>query len=99
MLVKDASECGGSEVQKPHTFEAEKCAEICYGVSTMFAFGTNDYGNPRCNKDGCTCLCETAATSDGTCNIQDNTGYRLYRIYQEYKHLGNTKIISAIVIE
>ena len=55
----------------------DQCEEKCNGVSELFAFGTNDYGNPRCSGDGCSCLCETAA-KDGSCKITGHHGFRLY---------------------
>ena len=91
-LVATRSECGGSEINlgvaydgRPLTFDIEYCADRCKGISSMFAFGTNDYGNPRCYTEnkypnkGCNCLCETGAKSDGTCSHSSHSGYRLYR--------------------
>ena len=57
----------------------EECAEACTGVSSMFIFGTNDFGKKRCNRKGCKCYCETSAATDGTCNVKNHRGYRLYR--------------------
>ena len=57
----------------------EECAEACAGVSSMFIFGTNDFGKKRCNWKGCTCYCETSAAADGTCKVKNHRGYRLYR--------------------
>ena len=45
----------------------------------MFALGTNDFGTTRCYADGCTCLCETGAREDGTCDTVNHNGYHLYR--------------------
>ena len=61
----------------------EECAENCRDVSSMFAFGTNDFGTTRCNDGKCACYCETAATSDGSCTINTHNGYRLYSYFQE----------------
>ena len=57
----------------------DECAKTCNGVASMFAFGTNDFGVTRCYSDGCTCLCETGAKDDGTCDAVDHSGFRLYR--------------------
>ena len=65
----------------------EECASVCNGVSSMFVFGTNDFGNDnQCNIDssdwrplGCLCYCETSATAEGTCNSYSHNGYRLYK--------------------
>ena len=81
-LVSDRSECGGSETGVGQFTRIIECAEKCKAISSMFAFGTNDYGTPRCNNGKCTCLCETAATSDGSCNIVSHNGYRLYKHHQ-----------------
>ena len=55
------------------------CAEACKGQASMFVFGTNDFGVDRCEANGCKCLCETSAKADGTCDVVEHTGYRLYR--------------------
>ena len=73
----------------------------------MFAFGTNDYGNSRCSNDAptltkaysptlnvgskCQCLCETSASSDGTCKEVRHTGYRLYKYISGDKGNAATK--------
>ena len=76
-------ECTGSEIVKPTTNDIEVCAQSCKGVASMFAFGTNDFGRPRCNVDkwqnGCACYCETAAMPDGTCSMASHNGLRLYK--------------------
>ena len=99
-LVSNKAECGGAELAdwnigdgRPLTFDVGYCADRCKGISTMFAFGTNDYSGNRCypknnypNK-GCNCLCETAAKADGTCTSTGHSGYRLYR-YESGKIRG-----------
>ena len=74
----EQAECAGSE-KYGRKANIRDCAEECKGISTMFAFGTNDYGNNRCYKNGCGCLCETAATPDGDCAMIVHSGYRLFR--------------------
>ena len=80
-LVENRAECTGSEIRAPGGYKVNtrNCAESCKGISTMFAYGTNDYGTIRCNEGGCNCLCETAATPEGTCTIKGHPGYRLFR--------------------
>ena len=78
-LVADKKECSGSEIDADFFNTLDGCASHCKGKASMFAFGTNDYGNDRCNTEGCRCLCETSATEKGTCEIKDHDGYRLYR--------------------
>ena len=95
MLVKEKTECAGSEKKIGMVPSIRDCAAACKGRSSMFAFGTNDYGNSRCSNDyskltwrlrpelkvvlKCQCLCETSASSDGTCKEVRHTGYRLYK--------------------
>ena len=87
-LVAEKKECDGSEINFNYkttmaTEDIAMCAHICREKSSMFALGTNDFGNDRCNVDGykhgCSCLCETGAKPDGTCDIVGATGYRLYK--------------------
>ena len=84
LLVADKTECGGSE-ESSTTSTVDECSKACHGKSSMFAFGTNDYGNPRCDSTGCVCLCETAASTDGKCSQISHSGYRLYK----YTNSGN----------
>ena len=56
----------------------------------MFIFGTNDFGENKCvTNAGCDCYCETSAAMDGTCNMIDNIGYRLYKFYWVDGKLNN----------
>jgi len=84
-LVAEKKECTGSEVNKGRfgSNEIDKCANACKGVSSMFAFGTNDFGNDRCTSEGCNCICESGADEYGMCTMKDHDGYRLYRLNQE----------------
>ena len=86
LLVADKKECDGTEIgHKWATRTVADCAVKCKGTSSMFALGTNDHGLHRCHNDGCTCLCETAAYTDGSCNQKEHLGYRLYK----YVNQGN----------
>ena len=78
-LVGEKEECGGDEVFKGYMDSVDGCAEACKGQTSMFAFGTNDFGVDRCEGNGCKCLCETSAKADGTCTVVEHKGYRLYR--------------------
>ena len=78
VLVSDVSECSGSEIDQGQLENVIQCGERCRGVSTMFIFGTNDYGKTPCENGKCRCWCETSATTDGTCDITTNNGFRLY---------------------
>ena len=66
-------ECSGAETAFYSIPTINDCADKCFGLSEMFAYGTNDYGTDRTQ----TCLCETAA-KDGTCDASTHNGYRLY---------------------
>ena len=75
-------ECDGSETGYGYSEKIStvgECANKCQDSSSMFAFGTNEFGNPRCKDGACWCLCETSATSKGTCNLVSHSGYNLYR--------------------
>ena len=93
-MVAEREECSGSETETKFQ-RIEDCASNCKGRSSMFAFGTNDFGKNRCYEDGCWCLCETGAMEDGTCNRIEHDGFRLYR----YDSNGMViKIISVNLI-
>ena len=81
-MVAEKKECDGSEIAYRYDEKIStvgECANKCQESSSMFIFGTNDFGNPRCNEGACWCICETSATSVGTCNQIPHDGYRLYR--------------------
>ena len=82
-MVAVKMECGGEEIEygyDANIASAEECANKCRKSSSMFAFGTNDFGDPRCVTSGaCKCLCETSATKEGSCSQIFHRGYRLYR--------------------
>ena len=82
-LVSEKKECNGEEVFGGKFATLEACANRCLMVSSMFAFGTNDFTDDqtyhRCFQDGCNCLCETQATNYATCETVNHLGYRLYK--------------------
>ena len=85
-LVGERQECADTELFKGGMDSVGECAEACKGVAQMFIFGTNDFGNARCYTDGCNCICETSADDDGTCDIVQHDGYRLYKFIQPSKY-------------
>ena len=94
--MAEKKECIGSELRIAGVKSLEDCAKKCQTVSTMFAYGTNDFSNDksthRCNIKGikgCYCLCETIAAHDATCETIDHLGYRLYKYSGTVK--GNMK--------
>ena len=59
--------------------ELSKCADECRDmIASMFSYGTND-GGETCDDDGCECICETYANTDGTCEKTPHDGFHLYR--------------------
>ena len=79
-LVAERKECGGSEKFKGRFFTVEECALKCNEIASMFIFGTNNFGQRRCNKKkGCKCYCETSANDNGSCTEKNHKGYRLYK--------------------
>lgn len=78
-LVANKKECNGAETFKGYVATVEDCGRECRGLSSMFVFGTNHYGQTKCNSKGCRCYCETSANDDGTCTMVDHNGYRLYK--------------------
>ena len=89
-LVGEKQECRGEEEYIGRFETVEECGEACGGVATMFIFGTNDFGTARCEGNGkqCQCFCETSATDDGSCDITDHNGYRLYKYSPPGKFLS-----------
>ena len=78
-LVGQKLDCDGSEEAIGRLTEIGDCASACIGISSMFIFGTNDFGTNRCYDDGCECFCETSASPIGSCNTISHEGYRLYK--------------------
>ena len=79
--VTDEKECGGSEKSIGTKKTLSECAENCRGISSMFIYGTNDFGETKCKTNGkedCPCYCETSS-KDGECKWVDNKGYSLYK--------------------
>ena len=86
-LVADKKYCDGSEFNIGVVSTLEECAKKCVWTS-MFLYGTNDFGGGRCDGRGCKCFCESGATTLGTCDLLDHNGYRLYK----YKIAGNVNM-------
>ena len=80
-LVGEKQECDSDELGG-YVKTLHQCALNCQGISSMFAYGTDDFldqGKKKCSEKGCPCLCETIAKQDGTCDVIENKGYRLYK--------------------
>ena len=78
-LIAEQVECAGTEVGRGVLGDVRSCAEACSGISSLFIYGTNDFGGDRCYETGCNCICETAANADGTCARSGHAGYRLFK--------------------
>ena len=87
--VADKKSCGGAGT-KSITKTVRQCADKCYGTTTAFVYGTNDFDGERCtNSKGCPCYC-ISAQEDGSCSTyKDNIGYRYYKFgsYGTYIHI------------
>ena len=77
--MAEKKECKGRELYIAGVESLEDCAKRCQTVSTMFAYGTNDFGLERCYDQKCKCVCEPTASAEGTCKTKAHNGYRLYR--------------------
>ena len=102
---QEKTECSLAEVQKGLLPSIQDCARACFGVSSMFIYGTNPR---RCYvKDGktlCVCYCELSANTDANCTKVDHSGYDLYAFngkldsnqYQWWLKLLTEKIPSIL---
>ena len=87
--IADKTECGGSEISKGTKKTLSDCAKTCQGLSSMFIYGTNDFGEDKCKTNGtedCPCYCETSYNKAGECKMVENNGYRLYK-YKDGKSI------------
>ena len=110
-LISDQSECRDgddpsnyqlSNPRSPWTYDVWNCADACRHKSTLFIFGTNDYGNNRCTSPkkshpgkGCNCNCEVVADSEGKCEVSSYQSYRLYRIDNGIYNKGINQILCC----
>ena len=89
--VTDEVECGGSEKSMGTVNTLLDCADACREISSMFIYGTNDFGEIKCKTNGkedCPCYCETSS-KNGNCKWVDNSGYILYKYIGRKKGKGN----------
>ena len=82
--VATKKECTGSEIYAGKFDRIEQCFQKCKRISSIFAWGTNEFGTIRCDENDemgpCKCLCETAAKPGGSCTQTSHNGYRIYRL-------------------
>ena len=111
ILVAEKAECEGPDLPgyeewKGYLSDVDSCAEACKGESSMFTFGTNDFGHTNCRYDksihhsygGCSCRCELLAHPNGTCKqgLAAFPGYRLYKIKQGTMSVIDIYFISKL---
>ena len=81
----DKKECAGliGEVGREWYETVNECAQSCYGKSSVFIFGREDYGAyaARCKGDPlvCKCICETVANENGECLLVVQNSYDMFR--------------------
>jgi len=84
------AECEGDYTYKGYVADLEACGQACIGEGEMFVYGTNLYGNNRCNSDGCRCYC-AKDTTNGRCNKRtSHNGYILYSYPDSVAGVGFT---------
>ena len=96
--VADKKECGGAEKGTGTKKTLAECAKSCREISSMFIYGTNDFGDSICkinDNEYCPCFCEKSS-EDGECSMIENKSYNLYK-YVNVKE-GNKKIYIYINI-
>ena len=84
ILVHKKKGCSSGSGKHIGNVEISQCAEKCRAISSMFIFGTNEFGyadgyGKRCNGNVCDCYCDTQTPSDGYCPSKDQDGYNLYK--------------------
>jgi len=87
-LKAERKRCGGTRTNQGWKATVADCADSCRGKSSMFSWGTTDFGaNPCLDCRGCRCFCEFSSSS-GTCDADkggmiDDNGFRLYSFESE----------------
>ena len=87
--MAEKQECGGNEKYVGRKKTLDECAHSCRGTTSMFIYGTNDFGERKCGSSGCYCFCELSSTA-GKCNQVSHNGYRLYK----YESVNIGKVIN-----
>ena len=62
----------------------EECSEKCMELSSMFAYGTNDFGEFGCVDGRCKCLC---INSDDEKTCDESINQEQYWLYK-FKNVG-----------
>ena len=77
------------EVAAIKTATIDECANKCKGVTKMFAYGTNDFGELGCHRGLCKCHCICMATmNDDTCEKLNYDEYWFLEFEDDYENDG-----------
>ena len=77
--AEDKKSCKGY-TDKGYKKTIKQCADSCFGATSAFVYGTNDFGRSKCESRGCPCYCITGAQEDGSCSAYtNNVGYRYFK--------------------
>ena len=85
ILVHKKKACSTGSGKHIGSVEIIQCARECRAISSMFIFGTNEFGysdeyGKRCTGKVCDCYCDTKTPSDGYCpSMEGHEGYNLYK--------------------
>ena len=83
MKIGDKLRCDSSRWMKKGQLESiGECAQSCHGVSSVFIYGTTEWGLSkfcRGTPPKCACYCETSADNEGKCSLRSNRNYNLYK--------------------
>ena len=61
------------------TTTIHECARKCHGLTQMFAYGTNDFGQQGCQDGLCKCHCvRVAKPKDESCQLINQEKYRFF---------------------
>ena len=85
-LVAKQMECDGEKRDEGYVLKLEQCAKACQRGFQMFTYGTNDHGEPGCNKNGCRCICQIASYNFECISRIPNNGFHLYKYQGKIFH-------------
>ena len=80
----------GNHVYKGDLKRVDDCAAACFGISSIFQYGTNLYGNNRCGNKGvpgCSCYCDKNSLEGVCIKAIEHTGYNTYQYSSKCRFL------------
>ena len=95
-LVQKKAQCAFGKEENKGRVSLEACAEVCYGKSENFIFGTNEFRQSRCSFDNCDCFCEFGTENYKCKEIKEHEGFNLYAFRGKY--LEDLKKDNIIII-